>query len=166
MRPAFAVGVSGGHDESMSTSDVVVRPIEPRDYEAWQRLFHAYREFYEYDRGQEVVDRVWGWIHDDTVEVNALVAELDGEVVGFAHHRHYSRPSEGGCGVFLDDLFTAPEARGRGVGRALIGRLAEIAREQGCGKVRWVTAPDNRTAQRLYDDVAERTDWLTYDLLV
>ena len=68
--------------------------------------------------------------------------------------------------MFLDDLFTAPETRGRGVGRALIGRPAEIAREQGCGKVRWVTAPDNRTAQRLYDDLAERTDWLTYDLLV
>ena len=56
--------------------------------------------------------------------------------------------------------------RGRGVGRALINRLAELARERGAAKVRWVTAADNATAQRLYDDVAERTDWVTYDLLV
>jgi ribosomal protein S18 acetylase RimI-like enzyme len=83
-----------------------------------------------------------------------------------AHHRLYARPSEGETGLYLDDLFTAPEVRGRGVGRALIGRLAELAREAGAAKVRWMTAEDNHTAQRLYDDVAERTTWLTYDLIV
>ncbi len=90
----------------------------------------------------------------------------DDKVVGFAHHRMYCRPCEGETGLFLDDLFTDAEVRGRGVGRALIARLSEIAREQGAAKVRWVTAPDNVTAQRLYDDVASRTDWLTYDLMV
>ena len=148
------------------THAVVVRPVEPADREAWAPLFAAYREFYEYDSEPAVVDRVWGWIQDGDHETNALVALVDDEVVGFAHHRHYSRPSEGGCGLFLDDLFTKPEVRGRGVGRALINRLAEMAREQGCSKVRWVTAPDNTTAQRLYDDLAERTGWLTYDLLL
>ena len=53
-----------------------------------------------------------------------------------------------------------------GVARALIDRLAELARESGAAKVRWVTAADNVTAQRLYDDLADRTEWLTYDLLV
>jgi GNAT superfamily N-acetyltransferase len=149
----------------MST-DVVVRPIEPADHEAWERLFHAYREFYEYDRGQDVVDRVWAWINDDTVEVNALVAELDGEVVGFAHHRQFARPSSGQRGLYLDDLFTTPDVRGQGIGRALINRLGEIARQRGMNKVRWITAADNTTAQRLYDDLAERTTWLTYDLRV
>jgi ribosomal protein S18 acetylase RimI-like enzyme len=68
--------------------------------------------------------------------------------------------------LFLDDLFTEASVRGRGVGRALILRLAEIARGRGAAKVRWVTAHDNHTAQRLYDDVATRTDWVTYDLPV
>jgi GNAT superfamily N-acetyltransferase len=150
----------------MSTGPVVVRPAEPADRARWAALFAAYRAFYELEGEPAVVDRVWGWIQDERHEVNALVAEVDGDVVGIAHHRRYARPAEGGCGVFLDDLFTAPEARGRGVGRALIGRLAELAREQGCAKVRWVTAADNHQAQLLYDDLAERTEWVTYDLLV
>ncbi len=148
------------------TTAAVVRPIEPADHDAWAPLFAAYREFYELEDEPEVVDRVWGWIQDAGHETNALVAVVDDEVVGFAHHRHYARPAEGGCGLFLDDLFTLPRLRGQGVGRALINRLAEMAREQGCAKVRWVTAPDNTVAQRLYDDIAGRTDWLTYDLLV
>ena len=146
--------------------DVVVRPIAPTDHAAWADLFAAYRAFYELDEAPEVVARVWSWIQDGGHETNALVAVDDGEVVGFAHHRLYARPSEGGRGLFLDDLFTRPDVRGRGVGRALIARLAEMAREQGCSKVRWVTAADNAVAQRLYDDVAERTSWLTYDLPV
>jgi GNAT superfamily N-acetyltransferase len=148
------------------TPDVAVRAVEPADREAWAPLFAAYREFYELEEEPEVVDRVWGWLLDPAHELNALVAVVDGEVVGFAHHRFYVRPSEGGCGLFLDDLFTVPAVRGRGVARALINRLTDLARERGCEKVRWVTAPDNLTAQRLYDDLAERTDWLTYDLLV
>ncbi len=148
------------------TSAVVVRPIKPSDRDAWAPLFAAYREFYELDAEPAVVDVVWGWIRDERHEVNALVALVDDEVVGFAHHRLYARPSEGGTGLFLDDLFTASRVRGRGVGRALINRLAELAREQGAAKVRWITAADNATAQRLYDDMAARTEWVTYDLLV
>lgn len=148
------------------TSPVDVRPIEPGDHEVWASLFAAYREFYELEDEPEVVERVWGWIQDAEHETNALVAVADGAVVGFAHHRHYSRPAEGGCGVFLDDLFTVPDRRGQGVGRALVNRLAEIAREHGCAKVRWVTAQDNLVAQRLYDQIAEKTTWLTYDLRV
>ena len=150
----------------MESAAVVVRPVEPEDREAWTALFRGYRTFYEIEESPEVVDRVWGWLQDAAHEVEAIVAVVDGQVVGFAHHRSYSRPSEGETGLFLDDLFTAADVRGRGVARALIERLTKIARERGAAKVRWVTAPDNHTAQRLYDDVATRTDWLTYDLLV
>ena len=112
------------------------------------------------------MERVWGWIQDEEHEENALVALFDGEIVGFAHHRMYARPAEGGTGLFLDDLFTAA-ARARPRRRTGADqRLADMARERGAAKVRWVTAADNATAQRLYDDIAERTDWVTYDLLV
>ena len=149
-------------------TEVVVRDLEPGDREAWRRLFAAYREFYECDPAdhERVLERVWGWLGDDAHELGGLVAVVDDAVVGFAHHRSYSRPCEGETGLFLDDLFADASTRGRGIGRALIVRLTEIARERGAAKVRWVTAPDNHTAQRLYDDIAERTDWLTYDLLV
>ena len=148
------------------TTAVDVRPIEPVDHDVWASLFAAYREFYEIEQNSEAVERVWGWIQDADHETNALVAVVDGSVVGFAHHRLYARPAEAGKGLFLDDLFTLPDLRGTGVGRALISRLTEIARENGCAKVRWVTAEDNVVAQRLYDRIAERTTWVTYDLLV
>jgi len=148
------------------SDDVVVRDVAAGDREAWRRLFAGYREFYECEPSEEVLDRVWGWLHDDAHELGGLVALVDDRVVGIAHHRSYVRPSEGQTGLYLDDLFTDASARGRGVGRALIGRLADIARERGAAKVRWMTAPDNHTAQRLYDDVAQRTDWLVYDLLL
>ncbi len=148
------------------TDAVLVRPIEPADHDAWASLFAAYREFYELDEDPEVVERVWTWIQDPTHETNALVAVLEGALVGFAHHRLYARPSEGGKGLFLDDLFTRADLRAQGVGRALVDRLAGIARENACSKVRWVTAADNVVAQRLYDRIAERTSWLTYDLLL
>ena len=80
------------------TPAVVVRPVEPADHDAWAPLFAAYREFYEFDDEQEVVERVWGWIQDETHEVNALVALSDGEVVGFAHHRRYARPAKAAAG--------------------------------------------------------------------
>lgn len=147
-------------------TDVLVRAIAPSDEQDWRRLFAAYREFYELQPDDAVLDRVWGWIHDPDHLVNALVAEVEGRVVGLAHHRLYARPSEGEAGLYLDDLFTDADARGRGVGRALIGRLAETAREHGAAKVRWMTAEDNHTAQRLYDAVARRTTWVTYDLQV
>lgn len=148
------------------TTAVDVRPIEPADHDAWAPLFAAYREFYEIDEDADAVERVWSWIQDADHETNALVAVVDGRVVGFAHHRLYARPSEAGKGLYLDDLFTLPDLRGHGVGRALINRLAELASENGCSKVRWMTAEDNVVAQRLYDVIAERTSWVTYDLPV
>ena len=150
----------------MTQDDVRVRPVATGDREAWRELYAGYRAFYELAPDDTVLDRVWGWLSEESHEVGGLVAEVDGVVVGLAHHRLFSRPSTGAQAVHLDDLFTSPGARGHGVGRALIARLAEIARDHGCDRVRWITAEDNHTAQRLYDDVARRTTWVTYDLEV
>ncbi len=106
--PSRTAAASGWDMMATMSNGVVVRPIEQGDHEAWQRLFHAYRKFYEYDEDQDVVDLVWGWINDDSHETNALVALVDDEVVGFAHHREFARPSSGKRGLFLDDLFTEP----------------------------------------------------------
>ena len=65
----------------------------------------------------------------------------------------------------MNDLYVEPEARGRGVGRALIEASAEVGRERGAAHLEWATAPDNRTAQRLYDSIgASRSEWLEYEL--
>ena len=70
----------------------------------------------------------------------------------------------GAYALYLDDLFTAPAARGTGASTALLHRLAEIARDEDAVLVRWITAADNETARRIYDREATQTPWVTYDL--
>ncbi|WP_087508259.1 GNAT family N-acetyltransferase [Cellulomonas iranensis] len=146
-----------------TTTDLTVRPLDPADEPRWRELFRAYREFYRLPESEDVVSRTWGWLRDPHHECQAVVAVADGAVVGFAHHRRISSPYTGTSGVFLDDLYTHPQVRGRGVGRALIRRLTDLAASEGRQFVQWVTADDNHRAQALYDSVATRTRWVTYE---
>ena len=143
---------------------VSVRAVEPADHEGWAALFRSYREFYLLAPDEAVIKRVWGWINDETAEVHAFVAVAGGELVGLAHYRRFARPSTGTIGIFLDDLFTSPTARGAGVGRELLRELSTLAANEGRSVVRWITAEDNTRARRLYDSAATQTKWVTYDL--
>jgi GNAT superfamily N-acetyltransferase len=94
--------------------------------------------------------------------VHALVAEGGGRLLGITHflfHRSTTR-IEPVC--YLQDLFTAPEARGRGVGRALIEGVCARALEAGAKRVYWQTRQDNATARRLYDQVARHHGFVVY----
>lgn len=144
-----------------------VRPVEPADLDQWRDLFSAYREFYAMQPDSAVVERVWSWIVDDAHETNALVAVDDeGVIGGIAHYRRFARPSSGTTGLWLDDLFTRPDVRGHGVGRALIDAVGGIAADEKLSVVRWITNEHNATARRLYDTVATATKWVTYDRAV
>jgi GNAT superfamily N-acetyltransferase len=68
--------------------------------------------------------------------------------------------------IETDDRFTHPDLRGTGAGTALIQRLQQIAKERGASVVRWITANDNFVAQQIYERLAQRTMWVTYDLAV
>ncbi len=137
--------------------------MKPEDEARWRVMFRAYREFYRQPENEEIVSRVWGWLMDPRHECKALVAELDGVLVGFAHHRRFPSPYTGTTHLFLDDLFTDPEVRGRGIGRALIGRLTDMAAAEGRASVQWMTEETNHQAQALYNTLATRTEWLTYE---
>lgn len=145
-------------------SDVIVRSTAAGDEAAWKQLYRGYRDFYNMEHADEKIDTVWGWIHDPEHETRGLVAELDGRILGLANFRRFARPLSASHGLFLDDLFTSQDARGKGVGSALLTRLAEIARDESATVVRWITADDNATARSLYDRVAKQTPWVTYDL--
>jgi GNAT superfamily N-acetyltransferase len=142
----------------------VVRPIEARDADAWRRLFRDYGVFYKTEFDDAQLDHVWGLLTTEGSGVDALVAEVDGAVVGIAHYRSHPDTFSTGRDWYLDDLFTDPAARGTGVASALIDRLKELARATGPGTLRWITADDNVTAQRVYDRLAKRTTWVTYEV--
>ncbi len=143
------------------SGEPIVRHVAPGDRSEWSRLFVDYGVFYHEEFGTDVVDGVWSWLMDPAHEVKALVAELDGRVVGFTNYRRTWDTFTAGPSWFLDDLYTAPEVRGHGVATALIAAVGEKAAG---GDVRWITAADNTTAQRVYDRVATRTSWVMYEL--
>jgi GNAT superfamily N-acetyltransferase len=144
---------------------VVIRPVVESDLFAWHALYSGYGEFYGNPLTDEKAVLVWGWLSDPNHGLTALVAEdAQGALVGLAHYRVFPRALAGGTGLYLDDLFVAEEARMAGVGTALIEHVREIAKADGHSVVRWITAADNERAQAVYDKLATRTSWVTYDL--
>jgi GNAT superfamily N-acetyltransferase len=140
---------------------VVVRPVLESDLERWRELYRGYAQFYEVELPD--LEQLWRLITDEGA-VECFVAEVDGAVAGFAHVHEFVRPLDGGEGGYLDDLYVDPGSRGYGVGAALLEHLRDLARGRGWKVVRWITADDNVTAQRLYDRHARRTPWVTYDM--
>lgn len=95
-----------------------------------------------------------------------LIAELHGTPVGFALFFHNYSTFLGQAGIYLEDLFVRPGARGHGVGRALLSRLAVIAKERGCGRLEWAVLDWNELAIGFYKSVGAtaQSDWTTYRL--
>jgi GNAT superfamily N-acetyltransferase len=143
---------------------LTIERLEPADRDSWQTLFAGYNEFYGRTMPAEFFDHAWDRFGRDQ-EVHALGAHVDGELVGIVHFlTHASTTAADSC--YLQDLFTAPVARGRGVARALIGAVTEWARDRRCGRVYWSTHESNATARRLYDQVAENRGFILYQILL
>lgn len=140
-----------------------VRDIREGDRDAWRRLFTDYGVFYETAFDDRVLDGVWAWLMDAESEVCAVVAVSGDQVVGFAHYRQLPDTFTAGPAWFLDDLYVAPEHRGSGAADALIDAVADRAASDGGGTLRWITAEDNTRAQKVYDRLAKRTTWVTYE---
>ncbi len=143
----------------------IIRPLEAGDRQGWQALYDDYHRFYQRpDLPQSFFDQCFQRLMlNDTGDYKALVAEVDGTLVGVAHylfHPHMWYP-EGTC--YLQDLFTAAEARGKGVGRALIEGVYAAADAAGVPRVYWLTQEFNYAGRMLYDRVGERTPFIRYN---
>lgn len=143
---------------------MIVRKIKTKDHAAWLKLFTDYGIFYKTEFTEPQLETVWGWLMDENHPHRAWVAEIDGELVGFAHLRSHSDTFTGGPAWFLDDLYTTEAARGQGVATKLIAALREHADQNGGGTISWITADDNLTAQSVYNKLATRTNWITYEM--
>lgn len=144
---------------------VAVRPVAETDHAEWIRLYEGYATFYGVPQTPEMRAQVWEWICDPDHEVECRVAVNEkGSVIGLAHFREFARPLAAARGGFLDDLFVDPDARGSGAAEALIDAVREVAVARGWSVVRWITAEDNYRARAVYDRLATRTRWVTYDL--
>lgn len=142
---------------------VIIRPLQASDKAAWQGLWAAYLAFYGTTVSQSVYDSTFArMLGNDPRDFNGLVAEMDGTAVGLTHylfHRHGWK-IEDTC--YLQDLYTSPDVRGMGVGRALIEAVYEVADAAGAPSVYWLTKDDNTAGRRLYDRVGQHTNFIKY----
>ena len=150
---------------------VVVRPIAPGDYDQWRPLWDGYNAFYEREGPTtalpaEITETTWARFFNPHEPVHGLVAEADGRLVGLTHYLFHRSTTAIESTCYLQDLFTSQAARGQGVGRALIEAVYAAARRAGSGRVYWQTHETNATARRLYDQVAERSEFIVYRKLI
>lgn len=149
-----------------TAATVAIRPPRSDDFEAWLPLWNGYNAFY----GREgptaldpaITDTTWRRFFDPAEPVHALVAEQDGRLVGLVHYLHHRSTTRIELTTYLQDLFTAPAARGCGVGRALIEAVAEAARAQGVRRLYWQTHHTNAAGRLLYDQVARHQGFIVY----
>lgn len=143
---------------------VEIRAAGEDDFFAWLPLFDEYCRFYEHELDDAKALIVWNWLRDEGHPLEAVLAVDDeGTPIGLAQYRPTPDTLTATTGITLDDLYVVEAHRTSGVGRALIEHVHARAAALG-GGVSWVTRPDNADAIRLYDSLAERAPWITYEM--
>ena len=143
------------------------RPLQPTDRAAWQPLWDGYNAFYgragETALPAGVTETTWARFFDAAEPVHAMVAvDEHGQLLGLVHYLYHRSTTRIELTCYLQDLFTTPEARGRGVGRALIEAVYDAAREAGVKRVYWQTHTTNAAGRALYDKLAEHKGFIVY----
>ena len=141
---------------------MIIRDLRAEDRPQWNDLWRGYLDFYESELAPEVSDVTFARLLDPSEPMFCLVAEDGGALLGLVHcvlHRG-TWSVENFC--YLEDLFTAPAARKRGVGRALIESVYARADELNCSRVYWLTHESNAAGRSLYDQVARNLGFIHY----
>lgn len=151
----------------MSSGTIHLRAPGPQDRVLWDALWTGYLDHYDTALPTDVYDIAFDrLVADDPTTFRGLIAWDGEEAVGLVHwvtHPHMWRP-EGV--VYLQDLFTAPMARGRGVARKLIEAVYASADANGTPRVYWLTQDFNVTARKLYDRIGVKSPFIRYDRAV
>lgn len=148
------------------SNSISIRPVTKSDFDQWLPLWDGYNAFYGRSGAtalpREVTDRTWSRFFDAYEPMYALVAESEGRLLGLTHYLFHRSTIAVEPNCYLQDLFTNQDARGRGVGTALINDVYARAKQAGLTRVYWQTHETNETAMRLYNQVADRSGFLVY----
>lgn len=141
---------------------ISIRPLAAGDRQAWTGLWKGYQAFYKADLSADE-ERLWNALMSPGPDgPHGLLAVDEGKAVGLAHYLFHITTWTPAPRCYLNDLFTAENARGKGVGRALIEAVSQAARARGAEQLWWLTQEFNHDGRRLYDKVATLTPFVKY----
>lgn len=143
-----------------------IRRATRDDYPNWLPLWDGYNAFYGRSGPTalpaEITRMTWSRFFDAYEPMHAFVAERDGTLLGLVHFLYHRSTIMLAPTCYLQDLFTIEEARGQGVGRALIEAVYREAAAAGSPRVYWLTHETNTVAMRLYDTLADKSGFIVY----
>ena len=140
------------------------------DFPRWRPLWDGYNAFYgragETALSPEITQMTWSRFFDAYEPMHAMVAEASDRLLGLVHFLYHRSTIQIAPSCYLQDLFTVEEARGKGIGRALINAVYQQAMAAGSPRVYWQTHETNHVAMQLYDRVAEKSGFVVYRKLL
>jgi GNAT superfamily N-acetyltransferase len=139
-----------------------VRELNSLDFAVWLPLWGGYLKFYESNLSEKTTQTTWNRLNDPKEPMFALGAFIDTRLVGIVHIIYHRSCWTEGNYCYLQDLFTAEDARGQGVATALIEAVYARAKADGASRVHWLTHETNTTAQKLYEKIAARSGFIQY----
>jgi GNAT superfamily N-acetyltransferase len=143
---------------------LTIRAIEEKDKSQWLKLWAGYLEFYKSTISIEQTELTWKRLINNELKMFGFVAENEDGVIGFTHclFRPSTWTETDYC--YLEDLFVDPNIRGKGVGRALMEKVVEFAKQKESKRVYWTTQEFNKTARVLYDSITPVSEFVQYRL--
>lgn len=143
-------------------SEITIRPLAASDRAAWEPLWEGYLTFYKSSLPPELYDLTFKRLTGASEPMGGFVAERDGKMLGIVHWVMHRTTWSAKDICYLQDLFTVPEARGKGVGRKLIEAVRQMAQAKNAYRVYWQTHESNLAGQELYDKVADKSGFIVY----
>lgn len=143
-----------------------LRPPAHADRAAWDRLWQGYQRFYKVEIAEAVSDLTWARLHDPAEPMHAAIAWQGARAVGLVHWILHRSTWTAGPYCYLQDLFVEPDVRGGGVGRKLIAHVRGEAEAADASRLYWLTHETNADAMALYDQVAERSGFVQYRVVL
>jgi GNAT superfamily N-acetyltransferase len=143
---------------------LTIRAIEEKDKDQWLKLWAGYLEFYKSTISSEQTELTWKRLINNELKMFGFVGESEEGVIGFTHclFRPSTWTETDYC--YLEDLFVDPNIRGKGVGRALMNKVVELAKQKKSKRVYWTTQEFNKTARVLYDSITPVSEFVQYRL--
>ena len=143
-------------------SETLIRMAKTEDELRWRELWAGYVKFYRGEVADDVTAKTWKRILDPASNIDALVAEKDGQVIGICNYVFHDHTWSKQQICYLQDLFVDPVARGGGAAKKLILACEEKAKEKNAFRIYWQTQEYNAAARSLYDTIVPRSSFIVY----